>query len=167
VLAAFEHAGAEAPSTKMQDAEAVLRATAEWLATDTAAPAPGFTLERTVFFDRLCEEVRRDREGLLPQGDLTRAVADVLVERELERMGVAIPPAQTRDNLDALRRELGLWRADETMAWLQARGLSLDDLVAEANRLDRVGVAARANAAAVAAALRRASRLPDVVGRRC
>jgi hypothetical protein len=157
VLASFERAAGRARGAKAEDAEAVLRLAAELVAAGEVGPSPAFALEPTVFFQRLRDEVAA--RASRPPGDLTRAVAEVLAEQELERLGTAIPLSQTRRNLDALRRTLGLLGAEQTLAWLEARGLTIEDLVAEANREAHLRAAADVHAGAVASALRRASHL--------
>jgi putative peptide maturation system protein len=66
-------------------------------------------------------EIAQDRRAL------EQLVEGMLIEEEMERRGVDDAPVSDEElqrTLDDLRRDLGLFRAEEMARWLEARGLS-------------------------------------------
>src|SRR5271165_3718367 len=119
---------------KRLDALAMLRAVADFLATDPAPFVPGFTMERPLFWQRFVADcaaddadvidpaARRVLERLRRDTAAWHACARAALGRLL-RLDADATAAQPHRALDRFRRERGLWRRNDLLDWMMVNGL--------------------------------------------
>lgn len=65
-------------------------------------------------------------EFLWRERSITQRLVDVLlIQREADTRGIAVPDAELQDTVDAFRRGQGLMTVEETNRWMSARGMTL------------------------------------------
>lgn len=156
------------PGVKERDALAVLRAVSAHI---DSAPPPlqvPWTLEHTVFLEAVKTEVAltatagvgrdADQEGdsVEPDAftlDRHRVLLRLLARREAQAQGLDVSDRELREAVTALRRRLGLLRAEETRRWLKSSGLTLADLRTMARDEVLIGKLTRLHHDDIAAAL--------------
>jgi len=136
----LSHVARNGPGRKQRDAEAMLAAIRDFLATGPTPKSVDYRLERTVFLERLRHEValaevtRLGRPPAHPEerlrgAETTAALREkqllrLLARREAERLDWQLGPEEVQDRGDRFRVERGLASPAATHAWMAAEGLT-------------------------------------------